>query len=120
MLAFIQFDPFPRAEFLMIVMDVDVAVLAHETHQEPVLALAAIFAAPHLADQMIGQVVEIFFAAARDDFYQSAMDAGFLAEFADRRFLGLLAVVRSEEHTSELQSLMRISYAVFCLKKKKN
>src|SRR3546814_8964409 len=28
------------------------------------------------------------------------------------------AVVRSEEHTSELQSLMRISYAVFCLKKK--
>src|SRR3546814_9235794 len=31
------------------------------------------------------------------------------------RFLG----ERSEEHTSELQSLMRISYAVFCLKKKK-
>src|SRR3546814_7404724 len=33
---------------------------------------------------------------------------------APRRQLG-----RSEEHTSELQSLMRISYAVFCLKKKK-
>src|SRR3546814_9429252 len=31
-----------------------------------------------------------------------------------------LAATRSEEHTSELQSLMRISYAVFCLKKKKN
>src|SRR3546814_9030412 len=30
------------------------------------------------------------------------------------------AQLRSEEHTSELQSLMRISYAVFCLKKKKN
>src|SRR3546814_9457700 len=30
------------------------------------------------------------------------------------------AVARSEEHTSELQSLMRISYAVFCLKKKTN
>src|SRR3546814_3716777 len=30
-----------------------------------------------------------------------------------------LAAQRSEEHTSELQSLMRISYAVFCLKKKK-
>src|SRR3546814_3419415 len=29
-----------------------------------------------------------------------------------------LALLRSEEHTSELQSLMRISYAVFCLKKK--
>src|SRR3546814_5245001 len=31
----------------------------------------------------------------------------------------LLPCLRSEEHTSELQSLMRISYAVFCLKKKK-
>src|SRR3546814_2707695 len=31
---------------------------------------------------------------------------------------GLIASDRSEEHTSELQSLMRISYAVFCLKKK--
>src|SRR3546814_10401068 len=30
-----------------------------------------------------------------------------------------LLTIRSEEHTSELQSLMRISYAVFCLKKKK-
>src|SRR3546814_10068277 len=30
-----------------------------------------------------------------------------------------LRIARSEEHTSELQSLMRISYAVFCLKKKK-
>src|SRR3546814_4934922 len=30
-----------------------------------------------------------------------------------------VAVIGSEEHTSELQSLMRISYAVFCLKKKK-
>src|SRR3546814_7012763 len=33
-------------------------------------------------------------------------------------FLHGARVVRSEEHTSELQSLMRISYAVFCLKKK--
>src|SRR3546814_2169010 len=32
----------------------------------------------------------------------------------------LAVSVRSEEHTSELQSLMRISYAVFCLKKKKH
>src|SRR3546814_5046746 len=32
----------------------------------------------------------------------------------------LVAAIRSEEHTSELQSLMRISYAVFCLKKKNN
>src|SRR3546814_5979986 len=38
-----------------------------------------------------------------------------------RRFLGTAAAVaRSEEHTSELQSLMRISYAVFFLQNKKN
>src|SRR3546814_1113753 len=34
--------------------------------------------------------------------------------------LQVLKIERSEEHTSELQSLMRISYAVFCLKKKKD
>src|SRR3546814_1597507 len=33
--------------------------------------------------------------------------------------VALFASLRSEEHTSELQSIMRISYAVFCLKKKK-
>src|SRR3546814_5793437 len=43
---------------------------------------------------------------------------GFLAlYFVD--VVGVTPVERSEEHTSELQSLMRISYAVFCLKKKK-
>src|SRR3546814_1101630 len=36
------------------------------------------------------------------------------------RHLGMRRGDRSEEHTSELQSLMRISYAVFCLKKKKS
>src|SRR3546814_4288300 len=38
---------------------------------------------------------------------------------AGRNFGARARVGRSEEHTSELQSLMRISYAVFCLKKKK-
>src|SRR3546814_6045011 len=37
----------------------------------------------------------------------------------DSRVATISTVLRSEEHTSELQSLMRISYAVFCLKKKK-
>src|SRR3546814_1078897 len=42
-------------------------------------------------------------------------------EKAERRHdIDPLARNRSEEHTSELQSLMRISYAVFCLKKKKS
>src|SRR3546814_7667695 len=52
----------------------------------------------------------------------SALDR--MAEAPFRRFhigveAGGDAAGRSEEHTSELQSLMRISYAVFCLKKKK-
>src|SRR3546814_9808430 len=54
-------------------------------------------------------------------------DAGFdavtIAAEIDRRPTQLTGIItsslRSEEHTSELQSLMRISYAVFCLKKKK-
>src|SRR3546814_3682207 len=36
-----------------------------------------------------------------------------------RQIINRITARRSEEHTSELQSLMRISYAVFCLKKKK-
>src|SRR3546814_7655868 len=43
-------------------------------------------------------------AAAHRDLHQHRLDA---------------VIARSEEHTSELRSLMRISYAVFCLKKKK-
>src|SRR3546814_6673968 len=40
-------------------------------------------------------------------------------DLVDTPFSGAASDARSEEHTSELQSLMRISYAVFCLKKKK-
>src|SRR3546814_4516732 len=40
-------------------------------------------------------------------------------ETPEGAFQHLVDIGRSEEHTSELQSLMRISYAVFCLKKKK-
>src|SRR3546814_8424498 len=58
----------------------------------------------------------------------AALDAGRAQEPQARRWLNRAAPLppasracpsRSEEHTSELQSLMRISYAVFCLKKKK-
>src|SRR3546814_4515059 len=61
---------------------------------------------------------------------QPAASAGAILRpsIADGKFQGVIAattptgwrrVMRSEEHTSELKSLMRISYAVFCLKKKK-
>src|SRR3546814_2035960 len=51
----------------------------------------------------------------------AAIDARFLADRGDGscRDVECAAHGRSEEHTSELQSLMRISYAVFCLTKKK-
>src|SRR3546814_6768771 len=57
-----------------------------------------------LAGQSDADVRALFDAARREDYEEIARVA--------RR-------LRSEEHTSELQSLMRISYAVFCLKKKK-
>src|SRR3546814_9829005 len=51
------------------------------------------------------------------------LEVGFLQRVVRREAVGIdlddVLVARSEEHTSELQSLMRISYAVFCLKKKK-
>src|SRR3546814_6667172 len=63
-------------------------------------------------------------AAAREELARPARLAG--GRRALRRFHGAVrqprppaGALRSEEHTSELQSLMRISYAVFCLKKKK-
>src|SRR3546814_9319512 len=58
-------------------------------------------------------------AAAR-----ALFDTDMTAEAIARRAMAIAAGIciytnRSEEHTSEIQSLMRISYAVFCLKKKK-
>src|SRR3546814_3127435 len=63
-------------------------------------------------------------AAAHVARYRFPMQAEFLAAVAQHGVVGVRfdgpwrdAEPRSEEHTSELQSLMRISYAVFCLKK---
>src|SRR3546814_1411331 len=47
-----------------------------------------------------------------------AVDGNAMRRSGQPHAVGCLSVNRSEEHTSELQSLMRISYAVFCLKKK--
>src|SRR3546814_4516885 len=57
----------------------------------------------------------------REDFsdyrQHSGALTGHIAHYGNHAFEG---ATRSEEHTSELQSLMRISYAVFCLKKKQH
>src|SRR3546814_4424732 len=56
-------------------------------------------------------------AVLRAEGFSLALDRIFsIAKTVDSK---TMALQRSEEHTSELQSLMRISYAVFCLKKKK-
>src|SRR3546814_3114095 len=86
-------------------------------------------------DQLVQPVLLLLQRTARPGFEKASGD---LAKIGDRARLrgflqrrpfaavlqGLSPVLpffgrRSEEHTSELQSLMRISYAVFCLKKKK-
>src|SRR3546814_7187127 len=63
-----------------------------------------------IADHQFGRANQAFGKEPMDDQAREQHD----------RETGLAAFDRSEEHTSELQSLMRISYAVFCLKKKKN
>src|SRR3546814_3450852 len=72
--------------------------------------------------QRLSGVAFRFRLADADDGCQAVADRGFglgAHLFAGFMLVGAaLAVARSEEHTSELQSLMRISYAVFCLKKK--
>src|SRR3546814_8329825 len=70
--------------------------------------------------RQLGTVTALELAEPHSD-YLSALGPTLLRFFLDRGVLlrPLGNTIRSEEHTSELQSLMRISYAVFCLKKKK-
>src|SRR3546814_20377426 len=63
---------------------------------------------------------QLVVAEGQRGFRVASISAADLLDLTDARvLLEREAVRRSEEHTSELQSLMRISYAVFCLKKKK-
>src|SRR3546814_1755994 len=65
--------------------------------------------------------IDIDFARAAglpDVFAHGMLSFGLLSRMVTQ-WCGVERLRRSEEHTSELQSLMRISYAVFCLKKKK-
>src|SRR3546814_5056122 len=81
---------------------------------------AALTVAPAVRDAAVA--VGIQWASS-----ESALAAGmvmgvmiipFVSSMADDSIAAVPSAMRSEEHTSELQSLMRISYAVFCLKKK--
>src|SRR3546814_6965601 len=60
-----------------------------------------------------------FSCMKHDVYFQNLISFGIFLLLPGRGANFGLLLCRSEEHTSELQSLMRISYAVFCLKKKK-
>src|SRR3546814_1494317 len=65
--------------------------------------------------------VELSTAAIEHHIRRSrALRARIVPGYIRKGVSALWRLVRSEEHTSELQSLMRISYSVFCFKKKKN
>src|SRR3546814_7922990 len=76
-----------------------------------------LFGALARVQTMLAAVLLVFAALAILSFYTSVSGL-FKAELFPARVRALGVGLRSEEHTSELQSLMRISYAVFCLKKK--
>src|SRR3546814_1403942 len=92
------------------------AVPAHrEQSRRPRRALRDAEQRPH-AERFHLPLVEDFELDPQVGEMLAALDEGFGIE--EVRRLGDQRLGRSEEHTSELQSLMRISYAVFCLKKK--
>src|SRR3546814_6896138 len=64
------------------------------------------------------EFTDAFVASPECQAMQQRVDTAFDQEIEDLGWERIRSKVRSEEHTSELQSLMRISYAVFCLKKK--
>src|SRR3546814_2422033 len=80
--------------------------------------------APDLETEVMSGLVDARMAAARHDDARSgklrSLGQGAVSGSLDREELAFRAArgERSEEHTSELQSLMRLSYAVFCLNKK--
>src|SRR3546814_9489891 len=82
---------------------------ARPTRETQWLPIAVVIAAGIIAALQVGKV-SIGLPALRADLGMALGTAGWV--------MGVFAL-RSEEHTSEIQSLMRISYAVFCLKKKK-
>src|SRR3546814_2295445 len=88
------------------------------------LVLAMTFAAMYLFDVglhkiSLGALLIALGLLVDDAIIAVEMMAVKMEQGLDRLHAASFTWTRSEEHTSELQSLMRISYAVFCLKKKK-
>src|SRR3546814_1684196 len=77
----------------------------------------AVFGLEKRKDEIVGNLARV---KALQAFMATDDGANLLAGYKRAANILKQAGDRSEEHTSELQSLMRISYAVFCLKKKNN
>src|SRR3546814_7012843 len=99
----------PDAELLLDLVDIDALVLHRIEHVDAVRSVGAITFAHQLHQILVG----------RDHGHIPALALRSTGIGCDK-VIGLEPLLRSEEHTSELQSLMRTSYAVFCLKKKKH
>src|SRR3546814_9319710 len=83
----------------------------------PAVAVRSSATAEDLPDASFAGQQETFLNVKGQLALQDACRRCFASLFTDRAIAYREAKGRSEEHTSELQSLMRISYAVFCLKK---
>src|SRR3546814_6743045 len=97
-------------------------VCSSDLEDETELRARAYDALRAAAGAMLEEVAEIFYRAPLRVKTAEAFLDGLVAVDPSRRGAveaQATSLRRSEEHTSELQSLMRISYAVFCLKKKK-
>src|SRR3546814_9376749 len=95
-------------------VDAEAVVLAGDEHAPGIEVLHGVVGAVVAGFHLDGLAAD---GQAHDLVAQADAEGGQLALEEHPR--GGDGVVRSEEHTSELQSLMRISYAVFCLKNKK-
>src|SRR3546814_8688941 len=78
------------------------------------------FAIPYERDFTLIGTTDADHEGPLDAIHASAEEIEYLCEGANQYFRTAINPARSEEHTSEPQSLMRISYAVLCLKKKYN
>src|SRR3546814_1907938 len=95
----------------------DESVIANTIGYEQVAVDLTSWLARHEPDPYLKKVYEFALLEDYDHLYRYANLMDLMGE--GRKAQDITGDLRSEEHTSELQSLMRISYAVFCLKKKK-
>src|SRR3546814_9495078 len=82
------------------------------------LAIGTICASGSLGTMIPPSIVLIIYGLVTETSIYALFQAAFIPGFILGGSYIVYIIFRSEEHTSELQSLMRISYAVFCLKKK--